>query len=98
MSLAYIPVTMTGMGGAAPKDTGLASGLINTTYQVGSALGLATMVSVASAATGGEAGPEAMLDSYRAAFAGAAIIAVAAALVAAFWTRGSGSAKDVPVG
>lgn len=41
MSLAYIPVTMTGMGGAAPEDTGLASGLINTTYQVGSALGLA---------------------------------------------------------
>jgi hypothetical protein len=30
---------MTGMGGAAPQDMGLASGLINTTYQVGSALG-----------------------------------------------------------
>lgn len=31
MSLAYIPATMTGMDGAAPRDTGLASGLINTT-------------------------------------------------------------------
>ena len=98
MSLAYIPVTMTGMGGAAPEDTGLASGLINTTYQVGSALGLAAMVSVAAAASGGETGADALLDSYRAAFAGAAIIAVNAALVAAIWTRGSASAKDVPVG
>lgn len=98
MSLAYIPVTMTGMGGAAPEDTGLASGLINTTYQVGSALGLAAMVSVAAAATNGGAGPESLLDGYRAAFAGAAVIAAAAALVASMFAKGSSAAKDVPVG
>lgn len=98
MSLAYIPVTMTGMGGAAPQDAGLASGLINATYQVGSALGLAAMVSVAAAAADGETGADAMLDSYRAAFAGAAIIAAAAAVVAAIWTRRSAAPKDVPVG
>jgi hypothetical protein len=57
MSLAYIPATMTGMGGAAPQDTGLASRLIITTYEVGSAHGPAIMVSLAISA-GSAAGPE----------------------------------------
>ena len=98
MSLAYIPVTMTGMGGAAPEDTGLASGLINTTYQVGSALGLAAMVSVAVAAADGATGAGAVLESYRAAFGGAALIAGAAAVVAVLFAKGGSDAKDVPVG
>lgn len=95
MSLAYIPVTMTGMGGAAPQDTGLASGLINTTYQVGSALGLAVMVSLA-ASTGD--GPESMLAGYQLAFLGAAVVAGVAALAALGLVRGQTTASDVPVG
>ncbi len=95
MSLAYIPVTMTGMGGAAPQDTGLASGLINTTYQVGSALGLAVMVSLA-ASTAGE--PQALLAGYQLAFLGAALVAGLAALAALALVRGQTVASDVPVG
>lgn len=95
MSLAYIPATMIGMGGAAPQDTGLASGLINTTYQVGSALGLAVMVSL-SASMGGE--PEAVLAGYRMAFLGAAVVAALAALTALVLVRGQPTASDVPVG
>jgi MFS family permease len=95
MSLAYIPVTMTGMGGAAPHDTGLASGLINTTYQVGSALRLAVMVSLAASA-GGE--HEAMLLGYQTAFLGAAAVAAIAALAALVLVRGQTAAADVPVG
>lgn len=95
MSLAYIPVTMTGMGGAAPQDTGLASGLINTTYQVGSALGLAVMVSLA-ASIGGPA--ETMLAGYQMAFTGAAIVAGIAALATLVLVRGQPAASDVPVG
>ena len=90
MALAYIPATMTGMGGAAPEDTGLASGLINTTYQVGSALGLAVMVSVASAGTGATAG-------YAAAFLGAAVAGLLASLAALVLVRGESRAADVPV-
>jgi EmrB/QacA subfamily drug resistance transporter len=99
MSLAYIPVTMTGMGGAAPEDMGLASGLINTTYQVGSALGLAVMVSIASAQLSG-APHEAIdaLSGYRAAFLGAAIVGLLASAVALVFVRGSAKAADVPVG
>lgn len=99
MALAYIPVTMTGMSGAAPKDTGLASGLINTTYQVGSALGLAVMVSVAAAQLSG-APHEAMdaLSGYRAAFLGAAVVALLASAAALIFVRGDAKGADVPVG
>lgn len=95
MSLAYIPVTMTGMGGAAPADTGLASGLINTTYQVGSALGLAVMVSLASS-TGGEAASA--LAGYQTAFLGAAVVGALAVLATLLFVRGQTVATDVPVG
>lgn len=99
MSLAYIPVTMTGMSGAAPEDTGLASGLINTTYQVGSALGLAIMVSIA--ATQLDVAPHEAVDAlsgYRAAFLGAALVGLIASAVAVIFIRGNGKVTEVPVG
>jgi EmrB/QacA subfamily drug resistance transporter len=98
MSLAYIPATMTGMGGAAPEDTGLASGLINTTSQVGSALGLAVMVSIASTQVSG-APHEAIdaLSGYRAAFLGAAIVGLLAGAVALIFVRGRVKMAEVPL-
>ncbi len=51
MSLAYIPCTMAAMAGARPEETGLASGIVNTSYQVGSALGLAIVAVIAAAVT-----------------------------------------------
>lgn len=78
MALAYIPVTMAAMSGARPEETGLASGLVNTTYQVGSAVGLAAMVALAAAA-GVEGSGGALLSGFHAAFSGAAWVAFAAA-------------------
>lgn len=51
MSLAYIPATMLSISGARPEEAGLASGIVNTTYQVGSAIGLAVVVAFSSMAT-----------------------------------------------
>lgn len=48
MSLAYIPGTIASMSGAKPEESGLASGIVNTSYQVGSAVGLAVVVAIAS--------------------------------------------------
>jgi EmrB/QacA subfamily drug resistance transporter len=48
MSLAYIPGTITSMAAAKPEETGLASGMVNTSYQVGSALGLAVIVAISA--------------------------------------------------
>ncbi len=92
MALAYVPATIAGMSGAKPEEGGLASGLINTSYQVGSALGLAVMVALSSAKTAaasaaGVPAPGALNVGFQMAFMGAAVIAVGAALVAALAIR-----------
>jgi EmrB/QacA subfamily drug resistance transporter len=83
MSLAYIPVMIAALSGAAPQEAGLASGIFNTTYQVGSALGLAAMTALAAGYGADEIGdPAALTDGFQAALIGAAGIAAVAALAA----------------
>ena len=99
MSLAYIPVTMAGMSGARPEDTGLASGLINTTYQVGSAVGLAVMVALAASQreVGDAAGSSDLLAGFQLAFQGAGIVAGVAAVFALVALRRASADREVPV-
>ncbi|MEU4478032.1 MFS transporter [Micromonospora sp. NPDC023966] len=88
MSLAFIPSLGTAISSARPEEGGLASGIVNTSYQVGSALGLAAMTAVASSAGADRPGDLAALtDGYSAAFVGAGIIAVAGALIAGLTLR-----------
>ncbi|MDQ3492913.1 MAG: MFS transporter [Chloroflexota bacterium] len=88
MSLAYIPAMLAALSGAQPTVAGLAAGIVNTTYQVGSALGLAVIAVVATAAGAGQLGDvEALTDGFRAAFIGAAGIAIAGATLAVFTLR-----------
>jgi EmrB/QacA subfamily drug resistance transporter len=89
MALAFIPSLGTAISSARPEEGGLASGIVNTSYQVGSALGLAAMTAVASALGAGQTDDTALLtDGLSAAFTGAAAIAVAGALLAAVTLRG----------
>jgi EmrB/QacA subfamily drug resistance transporter len=77
MSLAYIPAMMSAMSGARPEDSGLASGIVNTTYNVGSALGLAVMTAIATSQGATELGNAIKLtDGFQAAFIGAGVVAV----------------------
>jgi hypothetical protein len=55
---AGLPLTVTAMSGLGPERAGLASGLLNTSRQVGSAVGLAALVSVASAWAARHGAPE----------------------------------------
>nr|WP_055501395.1 MFS transporter [Nonomuraea pusilla] len=88
MSLAYIPAMMAAMSGVRPEESGLASGIVNTTYNVGSALGLAAMTAIATSG-GAEPGDLAGLtEGFSGAFAGAAVVALAGAVLALVLMRG----------
>jgi EmrB/QacA subfamily drug resistance transporter len=88
MALAFIPSLGTAISSAKPEEGGLAAGIVNTAYQVGSALGLAVMTAVATGNGADQLGNVASLtDGYSAAFLGAAAVAVIGALVAAVTLR-----------
>jgi len=96
MALAFIPSLGTAIQSARPEEGGLASGIVNTGYQVGSALGLATMTALASSQGADQLGDAvALTDGYSAAFLGAAGIAVAGGLIAAVTLRRP-PAADLP--
>jgi EmrB/QacA subfamily drug resistance transporter len=87
MSLAYIPALMSAVSHARKEESGLASGIVNTSYQIGSALGLAIVVTIASAQTlldenNGVGSIDALNNGYHLAFTIAAIVAAIAAIVA----------------
>jgi MFS family permease len=88
MSLAFIPSLGTAISAARPEEGGLASGIVNVSYQVGSAIGLAAMTAVAAAFGADQLGdlPE-LTNGFSAAFLGAAVIALAGAGIAAVTMR-----------
>jgi hypothetical protein len=93
MGLTFVPVTLIATSGIPGDDAGLASGLFNTSQQVGGALGLAILSTLAVNATdetlaevGGEPSADqlgqALVDGYHVAYIGSAVlIAVAAVLL-----------------
>jgi EmrB/QacA subfamily drug resistance transporter len=93
MGLTFMPVTLLATTGIATEDAGLASGLFNTSQQVGGALGLAVLSTIAVSHTtsvldglGGSASPtdraQALVDGFHWAFvAGAGLMALALVLI-----------------
>jgi MFS family permease len=93
--LAFPALMTLAMSSVRPEDSGLASGLVNTTQQVGGALGLAVLASVAESRTGDSTAAAALVDGYGAAFTVAAALVVAALIVAAVVLRGRGTEPAV---
>jgi EmrB/QacA subfamily drug resistance transporter len=90
LGLAFVPQTIGSQAGVKPDEAGLASGLINTSQQIGGAVGLAALSTVATsqtnnalAAAHGAAGamPQALVDGFQSAFMVGAGIAIAGALL-----------------
>jgi MFS family permease len=80
LGLAVVPLTLTALSGVQPADAGVASALVSAGQQVGAAVGLATLATIAAAATGhrATAPASALTGSYRAVFyVTAAILATA---------------------
>jgi MFS family permease len=86
--LAFPALSTLAMSGATAHDAGLASGLLNTTLQVGGAVGLAVLATLSSEETAGrladgEGGASALTAGYTLAFTVAAVLLVVAIVVAA---------------
>ncbi|MBZ5790145.1 DHA2 family efflux MFS transporter permease subunit [Burkholderia contaminans] len=84
--VAFNPMLLAAMNDVDPADSGLASGIVNTAFMMGGALGLAVLASLAAARTdalaAANAAPlDALNGGYHAAFAFGAAFAAAAALI-----------------
>jgi len=84
--IAFNPVLLAAMGDVEPHESGLASGVVNTSFMMGGALGLAVLVSISTARTtsltdAGTAPLEALNGGFQVAFAAGAVFAAVAALV-----------------
>ena len=87
MSFSYIPILVSAISNARNEESGVASGLVNTTYQIGSAVGVAIMVSLSTSHSDllidiGTNMIEALNQGFHLAFIGAAIISAIASLTA----------------
>jgi EmrB/QacA subfamily drug resistance transporter len=100
--LAFPALMELGMSSASEDDTGLASGLLMTTQQVGGALGLSVLASLSAAQTNALLGsavgePAALTEGYGLAFAIGVGLVVAALIVAVTVLRAAEKAPDEPV-
>lgn len=96
LGCAAVAATGIGTSAAGSEEQGLASGLLNSAAQIGTALGVAALVTLAVARTGtlldgGAAIAEAAVEGYRLAFFVSAGLAVAGSLVAIFVVREKGA-------
>ena len=86
----FVPVTIAGFIGVPSREAGLASGLINTSQQIGGAVGVALASTIfVSHAKSGDFTPQAFTSGYHWAFAALAGFAGLAALLAFVFFRGT---------
>jgi MFS family permease len=95
--IAFNPVLMAAMNDVSPSESGLASGIVNTAFMMGGALGLAVLASIAAARSGtllaaGQSQLAALNGGYHLAFFAGACFAALAALVGAALLRGKTAA------
>src|SRR6476619_4616362 len=87
MALCFVPISIAALAGVSKAEAGIASGLINTSQQIGGAVGIALLSTVASTRTenefaAGAARPEALTSGFQLAFWVGAAIAIAGVVAA----------------
>jgi EmrB/QacA subfamily drug resistance transporter len=89
LGFSFVPISIAALAGVQPSEAGLASGLINTSQQIGGALGIAALSAIATSTTSDEVASGtalnlALTDGFQAAFVAGAAVALVGVLVALF--------------
>jgi MFS family permease len=80
--MAYNPLFVGALGGVGPKNSGAASGILNTAFALGGALGVSVLASIAAASREHWSAAGSGIYGYRAGFCSGAVLAAVAALIA----------------
>ena len=102
LGFSFVPISIAALAGVSHSEAGLASGLINTSQQIGGALGVAILTTVATNRTTtllgeGDSTPEAFVGGYTSAFWVAAGFGVAS-LIATFVLLRKRELEGAPAG
>jgi EmrB/QacA subfamily drug resistance transporter len=105
MSFAFIPMTIGALAGVKHSEAGIASGLINTSQQIGGAIGVAAATTIAATYTtrylhahpGVESGGAALTHGFQVAFYVLAAVAAVAAVVSAVLIESEAVVADADV-
>jgi len=101
LGLTFVPLTLIATAGVADADAGLASGVFNSSQQIGGALGLAILSTIAASRTEGALESStgtpadqasALVDGFQAAFAGGAALMLLGVVILSTYVR----RRDVP--
>jgi EmrB/QacA subfamily drug resistance transporter len=98
LGFAFVPVTIAAVSGIEDSEQGLASGLINTSQQVGGALGLAILAAIANAKIGDSRDPTVLVEGFQSAFLVGAGFAILGLLGTLLLIRTSDSRAHVALG